>query len=240
MRVILKPAGLLFVIGVLVILSSVIYSRRKKEEIARMPETGVIAGFESKKKNAAGGAPKNALFQTRDAVKPVDLTAVGKLDWVHWGHPDNQSVNRKATARKWIGDMTLLQPGVGIRKEGERGPSRGVSWSDGAPTRKIDVVYSGLFVSETNGFRFDVAADATPRKLHVYTGGYQAGGTLKVKLSDGSKPIVTPTEAALASGYYARAYTIAFQAKSPAQKLTVEWAKTSGPGNVSLQAAALE
>src|SRR5690349_17294544 len=123
MRIVLKPAGLLVVFGVFAIFVSVLVIRAQGSKLREAPEMGPVSAFQSKKK-AEGG--DKAIFDARDKMVPVNLTEVGKKDWVVWGLDDSNKTVRKAESKKTISDYTLVQPKDGILAIGKRGPTRGL------------------------------------------------------------------------------------------------------------------
>jgi hypothetical protein len=237
MRVILKPAGAMIVLGATAVLAAVALTRPQKEQIKEQVELPASDLFKSKKQNAPG------LYDSKDKMAPINLTQVGGTDWVVWGTTsDPKQAVRKADSPKAISDFALIMPERKILGVGKRGPARGLTWSNGAPTAKAPIAYGGLYVGEQNGFKFTVPAPvgSKPKKLRVYVGGYQAGGDFSAWITDGSKPKTTHTEIALGQGYYAREYVVEFKASAPGQKMEVVWKMERGGGNVSLLAAALE
>src|SRR5687768_1546333 len=106
MRIVLKPAGLMVVFGIFAIFVSVLVIRAQGAKLREAPEMAPIAAFKSKKK-AAGG---KSLFDARDKMVPVNLTEVGKKDWVVWGLDDSIKSARKADTKKLISDYTLVRP----------------------------------------------------------------------------------------------------------------------------------
>ena len=117
---------------------------------------------------------------------------------------------------------------------------RPVSWSDGSPTLDGTSNGDGVWINGLNeGFSLSAPADTTTRTLVVHVGGWYSGGTLTAHLSDGSSAdFVDVTQPA--SGQFDRNYTLTYSAKSAGQTLTVTWLLTSGAGNVTLSAAALQ
>ena len=75
--------------------------------------------------------------------------------------------------------------------------------------------------------------------MTVHVGGWNSGGTLTAHLSDGSDADFTDV-VATTSGQYDRNYSLTYNAASSGQILTVTWKMTSGTGNVTLGAAALQ
>jgi hypothetical protein len=56
----------------------------------------------------AGAATLTGSFGSIPQGTDVDLTAVGALDWVHWGLYTETSLDRKAGVTPLIGDFTIL------------------------------------------------------------------------------------------------------------------------------------
>jgi hypothetical protein len=75
--------------------------------------------------------------------------------------------------------------------------------------------------------------------LLVYVGGWNSGGKLVAHLSDGSAADFVHASFS-GSGQYKAVYTLTYRAASAGQRLTVQWTQSSGNGNVTLQAAALQ
>lgn len=241
MRVILKPAGLILLLGALVVLTSLVIIKPQKAKLLESSESAPLDVFKSEKKANRGSA---SIFDGQDAVTQVNLSEVGTQDWVHWGLTGPKSVNRKAGGGNRISDFRLLNGDDGLITDGKRGPTRGISWTGGTPTSKETLTYSGIHVRK-NGFAFHVPADSKPHTLRVYTGGLRAQGEFSAWLSgspDAAKPKVAMQDTALANGYWTRIYTVDMPAAA-GQTLNVTWRMKGDSGdksNVSLQAAALD
>jgi hypothetical protein len=234
MRVILKPAGAMIVLGATAILAAVALTRPQKEQIKQNAELPASELFKSKKQ-------AQGLFDSKEKMAPINLSEIGKTDWICWGTNENEkNVTRKAGSGPVISNYTLIMPNKKILGVGKRGPSRGLTWSNGTPTAAVPVAYGGVHVGEENGFKMTLPASDKKQTLHVYVGGYQAGGDFSAWVSDGTKAATTEKEVALGQGYYAREYKVEFKSSAPNQKLEVVWKMARGSGNVSLLAAALE
>jgi hypothetical protein len=232
MRVILKPAGAIIVIGATVILAVVALTRPQKAHLQQPDELAASALFK----------PKN-LVESRDKVNPINLTEVGKSDWVCWGTNDDlKSVVRKADGGNLISDYKLVLPDKSILGMGQRGPTRGMTWSNGTPTSQSSVAYGGVYVGAANGFQLTVPAkpDNKPKKLRVYVAGFKASGEFSATMTADTPPRTEMKEMALGGGYYTREYTVEFKGTTPSQNLEITWKMGRGEGNVSLLAAALE
>lgn len=237
MRIVLKPAGALLVVGAVAALVIIVVVRNEQTALTNTPEMGPVATFQSKKKKPG---EINAIFDSKDKMLPINLTEAGTHDWVVWGVDGASGPIRKANGNGVIGDYELLLPDKQVLGEGKRGPTRGLHWSDGKPQEKADIVYAGAHVSDGNGFRFKVPATSEEQVLRVFVGGYKTGGNFSAFVTDGSTVQTKQTDVALSEGYYSRMYEVTFKATTPNQVLTVVWKGGGSAGNVSLQAAALE
>src|SRR5947209_11204199 len=71
----------------------------------------------------------------------VTLTAVGKLDWVHWGLYTAGSVNRKASVAPMISDFSLVGDAfcsncvLTVYQYGDN--ANGYTWYDGWPVAEV-------------------------------------------------------------------------------------------------------
>jgi hypothetical protein len=172
------------------------------------------------------------------ATTTVNLTAEGALDWIHWGDFANAAANRKAGVSQQLSTFTVV--GSGTLNTYNNDPRR-VSWTDGTPTASSSNNAGGSYISGVGkGFSFTAPADTGSRTLLVHVGGYNSGGTLTGHLSDGSATDYVNIISAAIGGQYDRNYTISYSAASAGQTLTVQWVMSSGSGNVTLSAAALQ
>jgi hypothetical protein len=164
----------------------------------------------------------------------VNLTAEGTGDWEHWGEG---AVNHKAGVTAQLSSYTVVGAG-GVSTYGN--DPRPVSWTDGTPLASSTNNFNGVWIAGIGqGFSITAPADTTSRTLVVHVGGWQSGGTFTAHLSDGSAVDYTSTTAT-ASGQYDGNYTLTYNAASAGQTLTVTWKMSSGTGNVTLNAAALQ
>ncbi len=162
----------------------------------------------------------------------VTLSNEGFVDWVHWG--DNP-LARKAGVTAQIGNYTIVGSGPALNYDND---PRLLNWTGGTPVAAA-ADNNGLYVNGLqNGFAFTVPADANPRTLIVHAGGWLSGGTLTAHLSDKSAADYVDVTVP-ATGQYDRNYTITYTAASAGQTLTVSWVTAAGPGNVTLNGAAL-
>jgi hypothetical protein len=164
---------------------------------------------------------------------PVNLTTEGRLDWIHWGDPD---LSRKAGTSPLISNYTAVLPYL-IPYSNDPRP---VTWTDGIPTAASTDNTNGVYTAPIdNGFSFTAPADTTTRTITIHVGGWYSGGTFMACLSDGSARDFTDVTPTL-DGQYSRNYTLTYRAGSAGQRLNLRWMMTSGPGNVTLNAAALD
>jgi hypothetical protein len=237
MRIVLKPAGMLIIGGLITLAGTVVVVRAQQEELRKVPELGPIEGFQSKKKESA----PQSVFNSKEEMGSINISQFGTKDWVVWGVDKSKNPIRKAVSNKLISDYELIQPNQKVLAAGKRGPTRAMLWTDGKPVAKKDAAYPGIHVDQNNGFRFTVPASTELQKLRVFVGGYKAGGDFAAFTTDGSAVKIEKEDLALGEGYYSRTYTVDFKATAPNQNLTVIWRMSSGSGgNVSLQGAALE
>jgi hypothetical protein len=164
----------------------------------------------------------------------VNLTTEGTADWIHWG--DN-TLNRKAAVTAQLTSFTVVGSGSLNTYNNDL---RRMSWTDGTPTASNTNNGDGSYIQNIGqGYSFKAPADTSPRTMIVHAGGYNSGGTLTAHLSDQSAADYVDVTAA-ASGQYDRNYTINYSAAAAGQTLTVTWVMSSGGGNVTLSAAALQ
>ena len=184
----------------------------------------------------------------------VNLTVVGKLDWVHWGLYTATSLNRKSCADLQIGDFILIldtnNPNGFVQVYQFSDNSNAYSWYDGFPAMSVTNTTTGVWAygipNLGTGFEFSVPADTTQRTLRVFVGVFSGRGTLVASLSDNSASAYTNSSLAnLFGNGPGGVYTLDYSANSSGQSLKVRWTlnQAAGPNaataNVTLQAAAL-
>lgn len=168
----------------------------------------------------------------------VNLTSTGSADWVHWGHTNPASVNRKAGGGAAIGALNAFG-GTPARFQAPQNARVSYAWSDGTPLGSATTT-AGLYLSNVgSGYSFTAPASPTARTLTLYLGGWRASGELEVRLSDDS---AAPYRVTLqnSNGVFDRVVTVAYSAASSGQAVEVRYTMTGGPGNVTLSAAALQ
>jgi hypothetical protein len=184
----------------------------------------------------------------------VNLSAVGKLDWVHWGFHTEASVNRKACENLQIGNLSPAydtnNPNGYSQIYQFSDNANGYSWQDGQPTPGATNTTTGDWAygipALGTGFEFSVPADTTPRTLQVFVGVFSGRGTLQVSLSDNSASAYSDSSLAnLFGNGPGGVYTLNYSANSSGQSLRIRWTLSQAVGpnapsaNVTLQAAAL-
>jgi hypothetical protein len=229
MKIILKPAGVLFVIGSLTALAAVAVTRPVKQQTEQLAETGPVVDYGATRK-------KKALFDDKSALIPINLTESGSVDWVAWGVGKDSKTARRSGGSKLFSEAVC----AGALETGKHGPSRAFTWKNGDLALTEKAVYPGLHTSNDDGFTFKAAVDTAPHTLSVYVGGYKAGGEMVTTLSDGTKSEVSYKDLALAEGYYSGIYSVRFRATKPGTTISVQLKRKAGGGNISLQAAALQ
>lgn len=180
----------------------------------------------------------------------VNLTALGTVDWVHWGLLTETSLDRKASVTPRISDYTVfggLTSNAFVIAYQYADNFNGYSWSDGTPVMTVNDTTTGVWAygipNLGTGFEFTVPADITVRTLKVFVGVFRGAGSFEASLSDDSAgPFSELNAFANNSNGPGAVFTLDFAAASPGQTLTVRWRLTNSRGpdaNVTLQAATL-
>ena len=171
----------------------------------------------------------------------VNLSAEGRIDWVHWALATKNSVNRRAGVNEMIPDVTIIGSGQSQRYANN---FSGFSWTNGTPTATVVGTHTGLFMAGlSNGFRITVPADTRIKRLNVYAGVYGARGRFEATLSDNSAaPFINNALVRTFSDGYG-IYSVDFAAGTNNQTLTVRYIAEAlndvDFGNVTWQAATL-
>ena len=178
----------------------------------------------------------------------VNLTAIGAIDWVHWGLYTESSIDRKNRVVPQISEFTLLDSSNGFAYVYQYNDNlHGYSWSDGIPNDAVNYTTTGVWAYGVpvidSGFEISVPASTNSRMLKVFVGAFSAQGSFEATLSDGSAPPYEDNSLSTIRGVAAnRVYSIQFAADSPGQALRIRWRLLVGHGadaNVTLQAATL-
>ncbi|MEP6662769.1 MAG: hypothetical protein ABJC04_03795, partial [Verrucomicrobiota bacterium] len=182
-------------------------------------------------------------FSPIAAGSNVNLTAEGKLDWVHWGLANETSLHRKATVLPQINDFVVVYQNYTAAYQ-QADNFGGFSWSDGFQVDAVTNTHTGVYVFsaanprlQTTGFQFTVPANTELKTLKVYVGTFGAQGRFQATLSDFATSY-SDTSLDNAGGGPGGVYTINFAANSSNQTLTIRWtafAKNNNSANVTLQ-----
>lgn len=180
----------------------------------------------------------------------VDLSAVGALDWRHWGMTEAAMVNAKAGGGTQIAPLRSLGGGTSHRWYAT-GTQRRFAWSDGTPTAVATDVVGHIDnnppdqAAPGQGWETDVPAGPEPRTLVLYLRGHKSQGRVEAALSDGSAPGYSQVLGDLAGDYQAEV-RLTYRARADGlsaqagQKLVVRWTQESpAGGNIHWSAAAL-
>lgn len=116
-----------------------------------------------------------------EQVGPVDLTALGTLDWVHHGLDTPTTVTRKARAEVSIGQVAVAggMPDDLPRRYGNDPLT--FKWTDGTPTREVTGTQAGIYI-EGLGRGFEVVLPIGPdeRVFTAHLGGWMARAKLEI------------------------------------------------------------
>jgi hypothetical protein len=176
----------------------------------------------------------NVTSSSSSAMSSVDLTAVGTLDWAHWGFSKVTDFDHKATGNGQISDFVEL-----ANTTTKQFPSSitTFTWTDGLdgggrhPTNPGGTTTS-VYTNGSGGYRVVVIAGTTPRRLIFYAGLNNAQGRMQIALSDGSAPAHDSTYKQTNNNILDVVYTIDFAAASNGQQLSVSWSLDQDLGNV--------
>jgi len=172
---------------------------------------------------------------TVSSAQAFNLTTIGTTDWAAWGF---DGTDRDTSGGSKIG--TLSTSGGGSLNTFVSS-FLGLTWTNGTPdaseTNETDGYYNNAGVGD--GFTFTVPASTAVQHVTVYVGGWSSGGTLTATLSDGSATAYTDSSMSNSGNSYYGYYTLAYNAASASQTLSIVWKEASGSGNVTVYGAAL-
>ncbi|MFY1598413.1 hypothetical protein [Micromonospora sp. WMMD737] len=189
-------------------------------------------------KPSTSAPPVRAVLAASMAEAPgeVDLTTVGRRDWVHWGLRGAES-----TVRKRGGSGEIRDEGGTGRRGGWDDNQESFSWRDGNPVASASGSPHGVYrCGAGSGFTLAVAADGQARTVRLYGGVWMARGRLDARLSVGGPSRTLRIEDRHTSR--STEFTIRFQAPKGSRLVltwTVEQAFSDDCGNVGVQAVAL-
>ena len=148
-----------------------------------------------------------------------NLTALGTLDWAHWGLTSASSFNHKAGVTSQISNFTVVGTGAANRYADN---AFGFSWTGGTPTASATNSTTGVYISGVgNGFQITAPADTTQRTLTVFVDSYHAQGKMVAHLSDASSPDYVNTTINSIGLTVQGAFTFVYKAASSGQTLSV-------------------
>ncbi|MEM7220376.1 MAG: putative Ig domain-containing protein [Pseudomonadota bacterium] len=168
----------------------------------------------------------------------VDLTAIGIVDWTHWGLGAGNNIDRKAGVPEAISNWSGLGGLVTATTHSNVVAKYG--WSDGTPQGSASNTRTGAKTFTIDqGFEFTAPAGLSERQLRIYVSGNKnTRGTLSATLSDGSAPDFSVE--LVDTKKYSRVVTLAYKSSQPNQTLTVRWVKDNSTGWITLDGATLQ
>lgn len=182
--------------------------------------------------------PVNSIAVERVPVSsPVDLTAAGEIDWVHWGEQGRYTLERSRS-----GNFALLEGTPDPSRTRVRsGPDR-YRWTGGSPLAQAKGVTSGVRTCGAGkGFTLSAPTSTAGNTLQLYLGISSGQGRLTLRLSTGGKTYTDQWEER-GSEISTATYTVNYRATGPG-KISMQWiTEESGDadcGGVVLFAAAL-
>ncbi|GEM_PF-2449537 len=180
-----------------------------------------------------------------------DLTALGTVDWAHWGHGGSDpSFDHKSTGGGQISDLTQIAASGKPFGVADPAPKWSVSWTDGTPTASATADGRYYYTEGLgNGWSLTVPADTSPRKFFLLCGGWGTHGTLTAELSDGSAAAysvdlwdTSAPNPETSMEHYSYLVQINYQAAAAGQTLTIRYIKAQNDprwnsGSVDIKAA---
>jgi len=171
----------------------------------------------------------------------ADLSAMGGLDWAHWGLLQPRSFNHRLLVAQQVSDVTKI--GDGPLQRFTDGPTT-FTWANGTPTLNNPGSTDGIFLQGLGaGFSIRVPADPTHRRLALFVGVFGALGQLEASLSDASAPDYVDRSLRNVWDVASGCYLFDYAAASADQTLTIRFTSADlydvTYGNVAWAAAAL-
>jgi len=201
--------------------------------------------------SASGATLSGSL--TTSVASPVDLTAMGTVDWATWDYrAGSAGTNGVASNRKLGGTAIGVATALKGTPRGITGtipaPAPAYSYTDGtSPTTLSNTLIGALTDTSVNvvgsGVRLTVAGDPTrPRTVNVYLSGFNGVGAFTATLN-GATQYFNDGVSYVNSIRTPALYTLTFQPDSAADLLTIQYEVESlsggGNANMDLQAVAV-
>jgi hypothetical protein len=190
------------------------------------------------------GAAIEGSFTSIPQGSNVNLTAIGSVDWVHWGLYTATSVNRKYGVPEMIGQARPVGADVSVFQFSDN--FNGYSWSDGYPEVEMTNSTTGIWAyavpNRGSGFELSVPAGTHEMVLQVFVGAFAGQGLFEAALSDQSGSWTNSALDNSSGNGPSGVYTVRYSALSDGQWLRIRWTLlhgTTATANVTLQAAAL-
>jgi len=179
-----------------------------------------------------------------------NLTTGNYQDWCFFGWSSSQLQTRKAGVNL-IGDFQVIGNGTLTTKRYSTSstyPWDRFTFTDGDSPISLQKKTACINVDGTSGEGLSIAvpADLTPRRVTIWTSGWQSEATLRASLSDGSAVdyLVTVTPNNPANNFHMYRHVIEYHAGQPNETLILEFVKDHDidgeTGNVKFNAITLE
>ncbi len=179
---------------------------------------------------------------TAPVPSTMDLTAVGKVDWLHL---DGATIERSADGDGALG--VVNRDSAGEIKQQSDNPVT-YSWSNGKTVvQQTGTRTGGVFLARSTdfsqpwGWDLTVQADPNPRTLEFVAGAWQATALLTVTLDGATTPVLTDGSLTAGGSAVSYLYTISLPAGASA-RISAQLTNTTeagGNGNVTLAGVAL-
>ena len=174
-----------------------------------------------------------------DAPSSVNLTALGKVDWIHFGAAGPDKYDRRAKVPLFIDTFRTI--GAMLPRSYQNGLVA-YTWSDGMPTLTGTGVTGGVAVDgRRNGFQLNIRASKdTVRTVRIYVGAANTHGLLSAMLSDGSALPYDGMVKVSNAEVSVFVFTLKFRAGADNKSLLVAWRSQLDNGFVTIESLALE
>jgi hypothetical protein len=168
----------------------------------------------------------------------ADLTALGTIDWAHWGYATASDFDHRAGGDQLssfleLGSGTVTQFGAFAMES---------SWTNGTPHATASKSSTGIYAPGVGtGFVLVIPGDSAPRVVRLFFSNYLSTARFTAHLSDASLPDFVDDTTDTGKGSY-REYRVRYRGASPTASLRVTWQVTAAPdltGNVSMESVTL-